>query len=118
MPLAPAVQARHDLAERLRGRAPEIEGEVMTRVFAIADPDPDPAYAEGLRTAVCAATAYAIEIVERGEEHAPPPPPILLAQARLAARAGVGLDTVLRRYCAGQNLLPTRSSPRPSAASP
>ena len=38
---------------------------------------------------------------------APPPPAALLAQARLAARSGVGLDTVLRRYFAGHTLLAT-----------
>jgi hypothetical protein len=41
----------------------------------------------------------------RGEQSAPPVPDILLAQARLAARSGVSLDTVLRRYFAGHTLL-------------
>lgn len=78
----------------------------MTRVYAVSDSgDLEPAYAEGLRAAVSSAVDYGLAAVELGEERAPPPPPILLAQARLAARAGVGLDTVLRRYFAGHALL-------------
>jgi PucR C-terminal helix-turn-helix domain/GGDEF-like domain len=40
-----------------------------------------------------------------GEHHAPPVPAVLLNQARLAARHGIGLNTVLRRYCAGYGVL-------------
>ena len=64
-----------------------------------------PEYAEGLRAAVAAAVGYGIEAIEQGERAAPPPPEALLSQARLAARSGVGLDTVLRRYFAGHTLL-------------
>ena len=39
-----------------------------------------------------------------GECHAPDVPPALLAQARLDVRDGVSLDTVLRRYFAGNAL--------------
>jgi hypothetical protein len=76
-------------------------------VHAIAEPAEarDPAYAEGLRAAIAAAVGYGIEIAERGEERSPPPPPILLAQARLAARNRIALETVLRRYFAGHALL-------------
>jgi hypothetical protein len=60
---------------------------------------------EGLRAALSAALSYAFTVVERGEEHAPAIPTPLLAQARMAARNHVGLDTVLRRYLVGYSLL-------------
>lgn len=59
---------------------------------------------DGLRVAVSSALDYGLAAVERGEELAQPPAE-LLAQARLAARSGVSLDTVLRRYLAGYTLL-------------
>ncbi len=105
-------QARAELTERLRDRRDEIEQAVLTRTFAVTDTGQpvdldslDPEYLEGLRTAIGAALDYGLEVVERGEERAPSPPPVLLAQARLAARYGIGLDTVLRRYSAGYVLL-------------
>ena len=78
----------------------------MTRVYAIADPSEaaDPTYIEGLKGTLAAALDYALEGIERGEKQVPPVPVQLLAQARLAARNGVSLDTVLRRYFAGYTL--------------
>lgn len=100
-------QARARLLAHLRERRQEIEQAVLSRAHAIADPSEtvDPAHREGLRVAVSAAIDYALEVIERGEERAPSPPPALRAQARLAARSGVALDTVLRRYFAGYSLL-------------
>ncbi len=105
-------QSRAELTARLRSRRPEIEQAVLTRAFAVTDTNQpvdldtlDPEYVEGLRTAIGAALDYGLEVIERGEERAPSPPPVLLAQARLAARYGIGLDTVLRRYSAGYVLL-------------
>ena len=43
-------------------------------------------------------------MLEAGERRTPVVPPALLAQARLDARDGVPLDTVLRRYFAGNAL--------------
>ncbi|HET8862962.1 MAG TPA: helix-turn-helix domain-containing protein [Solirubrobacterales bacterium] len=60
---------------------------------------------EGLRAAVSAALNYGLAAIELGEERAPLVPAELLAQARVAARSGVSLDTVLRRYFAGYTLL-------------
>ena len=78
----------------------------MNRVYAVSDTsDLDPTYAEGLKAAVAAAVDYGFAAIELGEDRSEPPPPVLLAQARLAARAGVSLDTVLRRYFAGHALL-------------
>jgi PucR C-terminal helix-turn-helix domain/GGDEF-like domain len=104
---AGADEVRAILSRRLNARLPEIERAVLTRVFAVSDPSEteDPAYAEGLREAVAVALGYGIAAVELGEERCPPPPPMLLDQARLAARTGISLETVLRRYFAGHALL-------------
>jgi PucR C-terminal helix-turn-helix domain/GGDEF-like domain len=105
-------RSRAELSARLRERRGEIEQAVLTRAFAVTDTsDPvdleslDPEYLQGLRAAIGVAVDFGLEVIERGEERAPPPPPVLLAQARLAARYGIGLDTVLRRYSAGYVLL-------------
>lgn len=95
------------LAERLRERRDEIEQALLTRVYAISHPIEvgDREYALGLRAAVTAALDYALESLGAGERHRPRLPPELLSQARAAARAGIDLDTVLRRYFAGYTLL-------------
>jgi hypothetical protein len=106
---APASLIRDVRAEvlgRLEARRAEIEQAILMRFYAIAEPaaDPDPEYAEGLRQAVAAAIDFGLAAIERGEKRAPPVPPALFAQARLAARNGVGLDTVMRRCCGGHTL--------------
>lgn len=95
------------VAEALRERRAEIEQAILIRVYALSEPPSGggPEYAEGLRAAVSAALDYGLEGIARGEQSAPPVPEILLGQARLAARSGVRLDTVLRRYLAGHALL-------------
>jgi hypothetical protein len=95
------------LASRLRERLPELEGAIATRIYAISDPREvgDPSYLHSLHGALSAALDYALAVIELGERRAPGVPPALLAEARLAARAGVALDTVLRRYVAGNALL-------------
>jgi PucR-like helix-turn-helix protein/diguanylate cyclase with GGDEF domain len=100
-------RGRVDLARRLEARRAEIEHAVLTRVQAVSGPaaEVDPEYAEGVRAASAAAVDYGLAVIGRGEERSPPLPPILLSQARMAARSGVGLDTVLRRYFAGHALL-------------
>lgn len=99
-------ESRSDLQVRLQARRGAIEQAALTRVFAIAPPaGADPTYLEGLRASVPVAIDYALEAAVFGEERTPPPPPALRAQARLAARHGVGLDVVLRRYLAGYTLV-------------
>jgi len=97
---------RTALAERLRERLPELERAVATRVYAISDPREvvDPAYAHRLNEATAAAIEYRLGVLEAGERQAPDVPAVLLSQARLDARDGVPLDTVLRRYFAGNAL--------------
>jgi len=101
------AQLRAELAERLRERRAELERAVLARVFGISDPaaTTDPTYTEGLKAAVHAALDYGLEGVELGERPALHVPAALLVQARVAARAGVSLDTVLRRYLAGYTML-------------
>jgi hypothetical protein len=100
---------RSGFARRLRERQGDIEHAALTRVFAIADPAEveDPDYVAGLRAAVAAGIAYALAALEApAKDTVPAPIPVeLLAQARYAARSGVSLDTVLRRYFAGYTLL-------------
>lgn len=108
MGIGPRVEeVRTALSARLRARRPEIEQVALTRVYAVSDPTQtaDPEYVEGLRRAVCAALEYGLAGIEHGERRASPTPPLLLDQARLAARNGISLDTVLRRYFAGYTLL-------------
>lgn len=96
-----------EFCERLRSRRSEIEAAVLTRVCAVSDPSlvSDPLYREGLRASVSAAVELALTGIEASDLNPPEIPPVLLIQARLAARSGVGLDTVLRRYCAGHSVL-------------
>ncbi|HET9153543.1 MAG TPA: helix-turn-helix domain-containing protein [Solirubrobacterales bacterium] len=97
---------RVDLGTRLRQRTPELQAAVATRVYAISDPRDvaDPGYLRGLNEAVRVAIEYRLGVLEGGERQAPDVPAALLAQARLDARDGVPLDTVLRRYFAGNAL--------------
>jgi hypothetical protein len=96
-------EVRSALAAGLRERLPELEGAIGTRVYAISDPHQvaDPAYPQGLNAALAAAIEHRLAVLEDGERQAPAVPAVLLAQARLDARDGVALDTVLRRYFAG-----------------
>jgi PucR C-terminal helix-turn-helix domain/GGDEF-like domain len=99
--------ARAELAGCLGARFAEIEQAALTRIQAISDPAliADAEYADGLRTALGAAIEYGIATIASGENRTPPIPAVLLTQARVAARSGVSLDTVLRRYFAGYTLL-------------
>lgn len=99
-------EARATLAERLRERLPELQAAIATRVQSISDPHEvaDQAYMQSLNAALTAAIEYRLGTLENGERQAPTVPATLLAQARLDARDGVPLDTVLRRYFAGNAL--------------
>ncbi len=101
------ASSRLALRDRLAARRAEIEQSVLVRISAVSDPTEtgDPAYVEGLRAAVVAALDYGLSGIEHGEAAVHSMPQELLVQARLAARTGVGLDTVLRRYFAGYTLL-------------
>lgn len=104
---AKLMRARASLGKRLMSRRSEIEQAILTRVYGVSDTSKigDPEYAEGLRVAVSVAVDYGIASIEHDDERIPPVPPVLLRQARAAARTGVHLDTVLRRYFAGYAVL-------------
>jgi hypothetical protein len=94
------------LASRLRSRFAEAETGLATLVDGVSAPRAgvDPAYLEyldSLKANRPAVLEYAVEVIELGGRRAPEVPAPVLDAARLAARAGVPLDTVLRRYSAG-----------------
>jgi hypothetical protein len=98
---------RAGLVARLRARRSELEDAIVTRVRAMSDPvgDRDAEYVAGLHAAVTAAVELSFTVIEQGEEWSGLLPPATALQARRAARHGVSLDTVLRRYAAGDRLL-------------
>jgi AcrR family transcriptional regulator len=109
-PAREAVQdARAGVVGRLRARQVEIEEVIFAHVrdadkFGPAGGD-DAEYVAGLRASVTAALDYALVGIEQGEEWSGPIPSVAMEQARRAARNGVGLDAVLRRYAAGRRLM-------------
>jgi PucR C-terminal helix-turn-helix domain len=95
------------LRERLQARREEIEEAILNRTFSLADPAEvdDPTYTAGLKNAVSVAVEYALQALLEAPGTDAPIPPALFVQAREAARHGVSVDTVLRRYLAGHTLL-------------
>jgi AcrR family transcriptional regulator len=96
------------VVERLRVRRSEIDEAIFTRVsnrWFDQTGSGDPEYVAGLRAAGVAALDYVFVGIECSGESLQLVPAAVLAQARRAARTGVGLDTVLRRYLAGYAVL-------------
>jgi polyhydroxyalkanoate synthesis regulator phasin len=100
-------EIRADLVARLRARSAEIEDAIFNRVRALAEPaeSEDAEYRAGLRATVAESVDYALISIERGEDWTGRIPAAAAEQARRSARNGVGLDTVLRRYAAGDRLV-------------
>jgi hypothetical protein len=94
------------LKANLEARRPEIEQAALTRIGAIRSPDDSPKAVQGvaLRKGIDAALDCTFAVLNAGGVDDPPVPSVLLAQARLAARGGLQLDTLLRRYFAGHTL--------------
>ena len=103
MPRASTDQSRAALQARLQARCPEIEETILARVYAVSQPTGAESsdYLQGFRAAVGAAVEFTLATIGRGEERSGPIPLPMLTQARNAARNGVGLEIVLRRYTAG-----------------
>jgi len=98
--------ARAAVFAQLQARQGEIEKETLARIYRFSDPsESGPVYLDGLRKALSTAIDHGLSVIEQGEERSPAVPQILLLQAQLAARNGVNLDTVLRRYIAGKAIL-------------
>jgi hypothetical protein len=101
------ADARARVVDRLRARQEEIERAVFARVRE-AVPDFGTAvdeYLQGLRVAVAAAVEFGLAGLASGEGHSAEIPAQAITQARLAARTGVSLDAILRRYIVGHALL-------------
>ncbi len=101
-------EAQRALARRLRARQADIEDAIYARISAqlsnrLEREDAD--CVSGLRVAVNDALEHGLDAVEYGAESLREVPAALLAQARSAARSGLGLDTLLRRYVAGDRVL-------------
>src|SRR5271155_1594898 len=100
--------ARAAVVGRLRSRQVELIAVIFARMrgdeFDRAG-DEDAEYLAGLRATVEAALEYVLAGIERGKEGIGPVPTVASEQARRAARVGVPLDTVLRRYVVGSALL-------------
>jgi hypothetical protein len=93
---------------RLRARREEIEEAIFARVRGLVfEPmgERDMEYLAGLRATVAVAVGYGLSGIEGGEAGSVSVPGEVLEQARLAARNGISLDVVLRRYIAGNALL-------------
>jgi hypothetical protein len=101
-------EVRAEVVERLRVRRPQIEEAIFARIRGagfghVGEDDAD--YAVGLHAAVAAAVELSLRALQGDEEPLRELPSAAIKQARRAARLGVSLDTVLRRYIAGQALL-------------
>jgi diguanylate cyclase with GGDEF domain/PucR-like helix-turn-helix protein len=95
---------RVEVAEQLRQRQAEIEQSIRARLDHAA-PNPngpiDHTYQAGLDSAISSVFIYAMEGIRQGPGWLGPIPREAARQARSAARAGVSLGLVLRRYVAG-----------------
>ncbi len=102
------TQMRASVVERLRARRSEIEEGLYRSISAVSDAagGDDPEYQAGLRAAITGSLCYALDGIARGGPILDDPlPPSAAEQARRAARYGVRVGTVLRRYMAGFRLL-------------
>lgn len=98
------AEIRGRIVNGLRRRRPEIEQAISTRIDSsvphLAGRD-DPDYKAGLQDAITAVVDYSLDAIERGPDWSGPLSPPAAAQARRAARAGVNLGTIQRRYFVG-----------------
>jgi hypothetical protein len=95
------------IASRLCSRSHEIVQAIHIRVLETV-PDPtgsDDVYRDGLLATVYAVLTYCLTGIERGPGWSAPIPSEAATQARGAARRGVGLGIVMRRYIAGHEEL-------------
>lgn len=95
------------IVEWLRLRQAEIAHAIYIRIRA-AVPSPVSGQGDadeaGLHAAIGAIVSYRLDAIEAGDGYSAPIPPSAAVQTRLAARAGVGLGTVQRRYIAGHRV--------------
>jgi hypothetical protein len=99
---------RAEIVTGLATRRPEIErlaNQAITRIEPGIAADLSRAYEVGTERAVAAVIDHVLACVTAGSTAVEPVPLAALAQARRAAKAGVGLDIVLRRYTAADRAL-------------
>lgn len=98
---------RSELVARLRNRSGELEDAIFEAVRGLSDPSEseDAEYRAGVRAAVAEGVGFAFTAIERGLDWEAEVPEETAAQARRAARSRIKLDTVLRRYAAGDRLI-------------
>jgi hypothetical protein len=105
---ASAAAQRTEIVTGLASKRPEIE-RLANQAIARIDPgivaDLSRGYAVGVERAVEAVLDYVLACLAAGSTAVEPVPLVALDQARRAAKAGVGLDIVLRRYTAGDRAL-------------
>jgi hypothetical protein len=104
----PLEHIRAELAAAVRARRAELEEAILAHLRDAAYDaagDEDAEYVAGLRAAIAAIVDYGLTRIEGGGEQAGALPPEAVRQTQRAARAGVSLDTVLRRCVAGGALL-------------
>lgn len=91
----------------LRAHGPKIERAIGDRIRDavphVGNEDPD--YEAGLLEAITAIVDYSFHAIEQGPEWSEQIPLAAIAQARRAARAGISVGTVQRRYIAGHREL-------------
>jgi hypothetical protein len=92
-------------AGRLRDRRSQMESRALARLDALDAAATLDGHPQRRLPAIAAAVDYSIEVLELSPAGPPPLPPILLAEARAAAREGVALQSLVRRYLAGYALL-------------
>ncbi len=120
-PTGASAQARVRLVEQLRGRRSEIDAAIFARVsdqWFDRTGSGDAEYVAGLRTAGAAAPDYVLVGIERSGESLEPIPIAALVQARRAARAGVGLDTLMKATRTSISAAPTARSGNGSGKKP
>jgi hypothetical protein len=100
------ADAGREFPARLRERRELLEEELWNRVRAVQNPSSpaEEAYVAALRPTIVAGLEYGLTAIERGTASPPPVPDELLLQAKTAARTGISLDAVIRRYCAANSL--------------
>lgn len=101
-------EIRAHIVAKLRSRIEEIEQAIYARVLgAVHDPvvGGDRAYQASMRETITAVVDYCFKGIECGSGRPGSVPTEVGAQARLAARTGVSLGAVLRRYVVGHGEL-------------
>lgn len=100
-------QGRIALTRRLRSRRAEVEERIFASIEALpgAGVAETSDYVRGLRATIGEVLDLALTAVERGQDLEQLSPLAAVAQAKRAARAGVPLSAVMRRYAAGDRTL-------------